>query len=260
MRVSSDHTVLVRKAPEDSGTGAITTLPVEAQPGHIPAPDGFFQVPEKVDTIRENHHTDHELRSRTRITMSLVIAFIGSDGAVIAGDLREILMAGPDAAICRFEQELYSGQIRTDSDLKKRAVENGIILHLRDDKCKLSDHEGILIGEVAESEGDKVRRRRLCVACGTYAIIDIDEDESVLKQRGGEGTFVILGNEITKRIAHAMIQSEWKSGTFPDAVRLIIRIMNAAASSTASVSRAYTILQTRKKTELDITDLINRKI
>ncbi|MDD1709134.1 MAG: DUF2121 domain-containing protein [Methanoregulaceae archaeon] len=192
--------------------------------------------------------------------MSLVIAFIGSEGAVIAGDLREILMAGPDAAISRFEQELYSGQIRTDSDLKRRAIENGIILNLRDNKCKVSDHEGILIGEVAESEGDKVRRRRLCVACGTYAIIDTDEDVSTLKQRGGGGTFVVLGNEVTKRIAHAMIRSEWNSGTFPDAVRLIIRIMNAAASSTASVSRAYTILQTRKKTELDITELINRKI
>jgi len=192
--------------------------------------------------------------------MSLVIAFTGSEGAVIAGDLREILMAGPDAAISRFEQELYSGQIRTDSDLKKRAIESGIILRLRDDKCKVSDHEGILIGEVAESEGDKVRRRRLCVACGTYAIIDIDDDESTLKQRGRGSTFVVLGNEVTKRIAHAMIQSEWKSGTFPDAVRLIIRIMNAASSSTASVSRAYTILQTRKKTDLDITELINRKI
>jgi hypothetical protein len=192
--------------------------------------------------------------------MSLVIAFIGSEGAVIAGDLREILMAGPDAAINRFEQELYSGQIRTDTDLQKRAIENGIVLRLRDDKCKVSDHEGILIGEVAESEGDKIRRRRLCVACGTYAIIDIDDDESRLKQRGSGGTFVVLGNEVTKRIAHAMIQSEWKSGTFPDAVRLIIRIMNAAASSTASVSRTYTILQTRKKTDLDITELSNRKI
>jgi hypothetical protein len=192
--------------------------------------------------------------------MSLVIAFIGSEGAVIAGDMREILMAGTDAAINRFEQELYSGQIMTDSDLKKRAIENGIILRLRDDKCKVSDHEGILIGEVAESDGDKIRKRRLCVACGTYAIIDIDQQVSTLKKRGKGGTFVVLGNEVTKRIAHTMIRTEWKNGTFPDAVRLIITIMNTAASSTASVSRAYTLLQTKKKTELDINELVNRKI
>ena len=96
--------------------------------------------------------------------MSLVIAFIGREGAVMAGDLREILMKGPDGAICQFEQELYSGQIRTDSDLRKRAVAMGIIVLLRDDKCKVSDHEGILIGEVAESDGDTVRKRRLCVS------------------------------------------------------------------------------------------------
>ncbi len=192
--------------------------------------------------------------------MSLVIAFVGREGAVMAGDLREILMKGPDAAICRFEQELYSGQIRTDSDLRKRAAERGIILLLRDDKCKVSDHEGILIGEVAESEGDNVRKRRLCAACGTYAIVDITGNEAVLKQEGQGSTFVVLGNEVTKRIAHGMIRSEWKNGTFPDAVRLIIRIMNAAASSTASVSRACTILQTRKMADPDMMEIVKRKI
>jgi hypothetical protein len=191
--------------------------------------------------------------------MSLVIAFSGREGAVMAGDMREILMKGPDAAICRFEQELYSGQILTDSDLRKRAVALGIILLLRDDKCKVSDNEGILIGEVAESEGDNVRKRRLCVACGSYAIVDITGNEAVLKQEGQGSTFVVLGNEVTKRIAHGMIRSEWKNGTFPDAVRLIIRIMNAAASSTASVSRAYTILQTQKKADPGMMEIVKRK-
>jgi len=192
--------------------------------------------------------------------MSLVIAFSSREGAVMAGDLREILMKGTDAAICRFEQELYSGQIRTESDLWKRAVDRGIILLLRDDKCKVSDHEGILIGEVAESEGDNVRKRRLCVACGTYAIVDITGNDAVLKQEGQGSTFVVLGNEVTKRIAHGMIRSEWKNGTFPDAVRLIIRIMNAAASSTASVSSTFTILQTQKKANPDMMEIVKRKI
>jgi hypothetical protein len=192
--------------------------------------------------------------------MSLVIAFVGREGAVMAGDLREILMKGPDAAICRFEQELYSGQIRTESDLWKRAVAMGIILLLRDDKCKVSDHEGILVGEVAESEGYNVRKRRLCVACGTYAIVDITGDAAILKQEGQGSTFVVLGNEVTKRIAHGMIRSEWKNGTFPDAVRLIIRIMNTAASSTPSVSRACTILQTRKKADPAMMEVMKRKI
>jgi hypothetical protein len=192
--------------------------------------------------------------------LSLVIAFIGREGAVMAGDLREILMKGPDAAMCGFEQELYSGQIRTESDLRERAAERGIILLLRDDKCKVSDHEGILIGEVAESEGATVRKRRLCVTCGTYAIVDITGDEAILKQEGQGSTFVVLGNEVTKRIAHGLIRSEWKNGTFPDAVRLIIRIMNTAASSTASVSSAFTILQTQKKADRETMEIMKKKI
>jgi hypothetical protein len=192
--------------------------------------------------------------------MSLVIAFVGREGAVMAGDLREILMKGPDIAMCGFEQELYSGQIRTDSDLMKRAVEKGIVLRLRDDKCKVSDHDGILVGEVAESDGDTVRKRRLCVACGTFAIVDITGNEAILTQEGRGTTFVVLGNEVTKRIAHGMIRSEWKDGTFPDAVRLIIRIMNAAASCTASVSRTFTILQTQKKADPDMMEIMKKKI
>jgi len=192
--------------------------------------------------------------------MSLVIAFSGREGAVIAGDLREILMQGPDAEICGFEQELYSGEITTDSDLRKRAGERGILLRVRDDKCKVSDHEGILVGEVTESEGALVRIRRLYVACGAYAIVDIEGDTCILKQKGEGSTFVVLGNEVTKRIAYGLIQSEWKNGTFPDSVRLIIRIMNIAASCTPSVSSAFTILQTRKRADPALIGIMEKKI
>ena len=51
-----------------------------------------------------------------------------------------------------------------------------------------------------------------------------------------------------------------KNGTFPDAVRLIIRIMNTAASSTASVSSAFTILQTQKKADRDTMEIMKKKI
>jgi hypothetical protein len=192
--------------------------------------------------------------------MSLVIAFTGREGAVMAGDLREILMHGPDAVTCVFEQELYSGQITTDSELRKRAAERGIILYIRDDKCKVTDREGMLVGEVTESEGATVRRRRLYAVCGAYGIVDIHGRRRVLAQKGEGSIFVVLGNEVTKRVAYDMIRSEWKSGTFPDAVRLIIRIMNAAASCTASVSRAFTILQTQKKANLDMNEIMNKDI
>ncbi len=155
-----------------------------------------------------------------------------------------------------FERELYSGQIRNDTDLWNRARVRGISLDVRDDKCKISGQEGILMGEVSETDGAVFRTRRLFVSCGAYAIIDITEAGPVLHTRGEGSTFVVLGNEVTKRIAHEMIRAEWENGTFADAVRLVIRIMNTAASCTASVSRECALLQTRTKADLDRAPLL----
>ena len=49
--------------------------------------------------------------------MSLVVAFTGRETAVMAGDLREMLMQGPDAGIRTFERELYQGSIMSDDSL-----------------------------------------------------------------------------------------------------------------------------------------------
>lgn len=187
--------------------------------------------------------------------MSLVIAFTGRDAAVIAGDMREILMQGDAAQTERFERELYSGEIRTDERLMKRAEDLGIALRVRDDKCKVADRGGVLIGEVAESEGSYVRQRRLYAAPGRYAIVDIERGRATPRQSGNGSSFVILGNQGTRGIAHEMIRSGWREGSFPDAVRLIILIMNEASSRSASVSRDFLVLQSRSGAGFDLPEI-----
>ncbi|KUG14436.1 hypothetical protein ASZ90_015926 [hydrocarbon metagenome] len=179
--------------------------------------------------------------------MSLVVAFTGRETAVMAGDLREMLMQGPDAAIRTFERELYQGSIRSDDSLMQRAGELGIRLIVRDDKCKVSEREGVLIGEVTESEGELVRKRRLYAVPGAYAIADIEPGRFDLRSRGEGSTFVILGNEVTREIAHGIIRTSWQEGTLADAIGIIIQIMHAAASCTVSVSRTFMLLQTRER-------------
>jgi len=179
--------------------------------------------------------------------MSLVVAFTGRETAVMAGDLREMLMQGPDAGIRTFERELYQGSIMSDDSLMQRAGELGIRLIVRDDKCKVSEREGVLIGEVTESEGELVRKRRLYAVPGAYAIADIEPGRFDLRSRGEGSTFVILGNEITKEIAHGIIRTTWKEGTLADAIGIILQIMQTAASRTASVSRTFMLLQTRER-------------
>jgi hypothetical protein len=48
--------------------------------------------------------------------MSLVIAFVGKKGAVIAGDMREIIFQGNAFSRKRLEKELYNGLIATDEE------------------------------------------------------------------------------------------------------------------------------------------------
>jgi hypothetical protein len=183
--------------------------------------------------------------------MSLVIAYTGSRGAIIAGDLREIRFGGEDTAIATLEGELYSGEIRNDDQLRQRAVELGVTILVRDDKEKVRERDGILTGEVTESECGMLRIRRLYVSAGHYAIADIEGSRFELKGRGDTSTFVVLGNELTKQIAYAAIQHYWKNGTPEDAVRVIVRAMEEASARTASVSRKYLLLQTRNTLALD---------
>lgn len=180
--------------------------------------------------------------------MSLIVAFTGRNTAVMAGDRREILMQGPDAGISTFEQELYHGGIVSDDSLRKRAGDLGIRLIVRDTKCKVSVRDGVLVGEVAECAGGVVRRRRLYAVPGAYALADIEAGRFHPGSKGEGSTFVILGNEVTREIAHDSIRTTWKDWTLADAVGTILRIMQTAASRTASVSDTFDLLQTRERT------------
>lgn len=182
--------------------------------------------------------------------MTLVMAFIGERGAVMAGDMREITFLGDRASMERLEEELYAGGIATDEDLGKRARELGVRLKIRDDKVKVSEVEGILVGEVTSLEGGLLRRRRMYASAGSYAIIDFEGDSTTLRGRGGAGNFVVLGNERTKAIAHRFIREGWKGGGLREATEIILRAMEAASRETASVSRQFMIVQTREKADL----------
>jgi hypothetical protein len=181
--------------------------------------------------------------------MSLVIAFSGTRGAVIAGDMREIFLGGDDATVQQLECELYNGDIKSDTELRQRAEDLGVSIEIWDDKCKVAELEGVLIGQVCETESGKKRTRRVYVSAGNYAIVDIEGSHFDLKKEGGS-SFVVLGNEVTKDIANQMIREHWTKGTLEDAMRVIIRTMETAAARTASVSKQYVLLQTKNRVML----------
>jgi len=180
--------------------------------------------------------------------MSLVIAFCGKERAFMAGDRREIFFSGDDSATGRLEEELYSGEIRDEEGLFRRAGELGVGLFVHDGKCKVTERNGVLVGEVSESEGEQKRTRRLLVTAGTYAIREIREGKEVEVARGQASRFIVLGNRVTREVANRCIRSCWKEtgGSPADALRVILVTMEEAAAATPSVSRGYTLVQTTR--------------
>lgn len=182
--------------------------------------------------------------------MSLVIAFVGLNGAVMAGDMREIITRGERISTETLEEELYNGAIVTDTDLLKRAAELGISLTIRDDKRKVTQRQGVLVGDVSETENGITRKRRLYATALEYAITEISESAILITSMGKASNFVVLGNQITKKIAHTCIRENWKNGGIRDAIRVIMLCMERASAATASVSGLYCLIQTSSKISL----------
>jgi hypothetical protein len=183
--------------------------------------------------------------------MSLVIAFIGIRGSIMAGDMREIILWGDSSGSDQFEEELYSGRIRNDEGMQHRAHELGIQLRVRDTKAKVRDKDNILIGEVSDFERGVSRKRRLYVTTGRFALAAIEGPRFSLIQQGKAGRFVVLGNPFTQQIANQCIQEEWKGGGYGEAFHVIQHIMTATARKSASVSQKYVLIKTVDTIDLD---------
>jgi hypothetical protein len=177
--------------------------------------------------------------------MTLVIAFIGKNGAVMTGDLREITFEGDKPDREKLEKELYSGAIVTDNELAKKAREFRVGITVTDCKSKVSERDGILIGEVSSVEGGVIKKRRLYASAGNYAIAEIRDNEITLTSHAKGSNLIVLGNEFTKQVANKCFKDNWtKKSTFQDAVKILMLCMETAARKTASVSKQFFLIQT----------------
>ena len=183
-------------------------------------------------------------------TMSLVIAFISAHGAVIGGDTREIITSGDRISTETLEHELYTGQIINDEALQQRATELGVSLTIRDDKRKVTQRDGILVGEVSETEAGVTRKRRLYATAGEFALAEITSDDIRLTRKGKAGTFIVLGNQIAQQIAHSCIREFGNNITLHDAIKIIMLSMKRSSDASASVSGLFDLVQTPLKVSL----------
>ncbi len=183
--------------------------------------------------------------------MSLVLAFIGTRGSVVAGDKREIVLWGDPQGTDQFEKELYSGEIGTDEQMLQRARALQVHLRVRDTKTKVWERDGILIGEVSDFEHGTIRKRRLYVTTGRYALAEMEGKRFVRVQYGEAGRFVMLGSPYAQQIANRCIRERWKGGGDREAAMLMEIILKMVAGKSASVSHGYSLVRTAETIDLE---------
>ena len=141
--------------------------------------------------------------------MSLIIAYVGKKGCVMASDKRKIGYFCDKENLSKLEDELYDGSIDNDADFLLRANDFGISIKITDDANKLKKIGNTIRGEVSTKGTFETRRRRIYGTTNGYQIIELlgSETES---RKAGESGIIIFGNEYAKAKAEKLIKQKWK--------------------------------------------------
>ena len=141
--------------------------------------------------------------------MSLIIAYVGKKGCVMAGDKRRIAYFGSKEERELLEQEIYSGEITSDEELYARAEELEISLKVTDDATKVKSVENVAVGEVSSRGTMETKRKRIYGTTNGFQIIELSGSE-IVNVNKGDSSIIVFGNKITKSLANDMLKNRWK--------------------------------------------------
>lgn len=174
--------------------------------------------------------------------MSLIIAYIGKKGCVMASDKRKIAYFGHKEKREELEQELYSGLITNDEELYTRAEELDITLKITDDACKIKDVENVVVGEVSTKGTTETKRKRLYGTTNGFQIIELSGSEITSVKRG-DASIILFGNKITKSLANELLSKKWKASfSLKYMGELFGEIIEEVASKTPSLGKTYDVM------------------
>ena len=179
--------------------------------------------------------------------MSLIIAYIGKKGCVMAADKRKIGYFGDKKNLEVLEEELYSGSISTDEDFLDRASELGISIKITDDASKLKVVGNCIRGEVSTKGTFETRRRRIYGTTNGYQIVELLGSETESRKAGDKG-IIIFGNVIAKKLAETLISRKWKSSQSLRYMGEVFEdILAEVASKTPTMGKQFDVLVQQPK-------------
>ncbi|MBA2862973.1 DUF2121 domain-containing protein [Methanococcus maripaludis] len=196
--------------------------------------------------------------------MSVVIGYYGKNGAVIAGDKRNLLFNGIESNREKLEEIMYSGQLRTDEELLKKASEFDVKIHINDTREKVKKFGNVLSGEVL-SIGRESKRRRMYLTKEKCVILDIENDQITNKSVKNGSGIVVFGNRYIKNLVESEIKKHVQKilkMSAKEISALFEKILKNIENATLSNEFEYYFVETyennlEKVIENDLNDLFN---
>ena len=174
--------------------------------------------------------------------MSLIVTYIGKKGCIIAGDKRRIGFLGPEDARVKLEEELYTGKIKTQDELVKKAKKHGVNLKISDDANKIREMGEVLVGEVRSRTTHETKRKRIYAIAGAYSMVEILGSDIQTMKSGGS-SIVVYGNKFTQELAEKTIKKHWKANIkLLDVEKILETVMQEVSEKTPSVSKEYDMI------------------
>lgn len=172
--------------------------------------------------------------------MSLIIAYVGKKGCVMASDKRRIAYFGNNRQA--LEDELYNGSITTDEELYKRSKELDVPIKISDDADKLRIVGNTIRGEVSTKGTHETKRKRIYGTTNGYQIVELIGSETKSRQAGEKG-IILFGNDFAKNQAENLIQKRWKAS---HSLRLMGdifgEILSVIAQKTPTIGKEHDVL------------------
>ncbi|ADP77630.1 Uncharacterized conserved protein UCP019262 [Methanothermus fervidus DSM 2088] len=174
--------------------------------------------------------------------MSLILAYVGKKGCVIAGDKRKIAYFGDKSSRKILEEKLYTGKIKTLDELFEEAKKLGVSINITDNAKKVREKGHVAIGEVGIKATHSAKRRRLYATTNCYEIIEL-EGSKIVKRKKGNSALIVFGNRITKKISNEILKKEFNPKmSLQEIANLFKKIIKKASELTPTINKSCDIV------------------
>lgn len=174
--------------------------------------------------------------------MSLIIAYMGKRGCVMAADKRKIAYFGDKEELDVLESELYNGTIQSDEEFLQRAEELNVSIKITDGASKLLEIGEIIRGEVSSKGTFQTKRRRIYGTTNGFQLVELLGSQTQSRKAGNNG-IIIFGNRYAKQLAQKLISSKWNSSQNLITMREVFEeIMGEVSSKTPTVGDDFDVI------------------